>query len=101
MYTTPQTQLKDAQQEANDTRASQDELSSRLKETEKKWRNLDVELQQAQEVILELHFLYDNIFVNVSCFPRLWHRLNELDVLQNKREMIYKMKHLPLDLKCE
>jgi len=34
-------------------RASQDELSSRLKEAEKKWRNLDVELQQAQEVMIE------------------------------------------------
>jgi len=45
-----QAQLKDAQQENNDMRTTQDELNSRLKEAERKWRSLDVELQQAQEV---------------------------------------------------
>lgn len=42
--------MKDAQQETSDLRASQNEISSRLKEAEKKWRSLDVELQQTQEV---------------------------------------------------
>ena len=45
-----QGQLKDAQQEVDNLRVNQGETTSRLKEAEKKWRNLDVELQQSQEV---------------------------------------------------
>ena len=55
----------------NDLRASQGEITSRLKEAEKKWRNLDVELQQSQEVMIRAKINHSNsllLILNYICY---------------------------------
>ena len=81
-------------------RASQDELNIRLKEAEKKWRSNDVELQQAQEVVMLLVNTLAMLCQLILILFSHWQQLKELAVVLNKSGMICKKKFLHPDRNC-